>query len=75
MSIEDGPSGPTYDEQEVEHPLTGDIVNIRNFINTLVDSSRLDVLKALADNQHRTPSEIEKTGDMSRQTASKHLAD
>ncbi|QLG29830.1 MarR family transcriptional regulator (plasmid) [Halorarum halophilum] len=75
MSSERQSHGPTYDEPEVKHPLTGQIVNIRNFINELVDSSRLDVLKALTDHQHRTPSDIEQMGEVSRQTASKHLAD
>ncbi|MBX0296866.1 helix-turn-helix domain-containing protein [Haloarcula nitratireducens] len=55
------------------NPLTDEQVVIRETINNLVDSARLDVLRALAE-QAQTPSAINAQGVVTRQTASDHLA-
>ncbi|WP_135305969.1 transcriptional regulator FilR1 domain-containing protein [Haloarcula amylovorans] len=63
----------TRDDRVATNPLTNEQLVVREAINNLVDSARLDVLRALAE-QTRTPAAINAQGVVARQTASDHLA-
>jgi len=54
-------------------PLTDERITVREFISDLAGSARLEVLRSL-DDQPLTASKIEDRGQVTRQTASKHLA-
>lgn len=62
----------TDHKRSATNPLTGEQVVIQDFINDLVDSTRLDVLRAL-DGQSMSPTTVQNHGLTSRQTASKHF--
>jgi len=57
----------------VTNPLTDERITVREFISDLAGSARLEVLRSL-DDQPLTASKIEDRGQVTRQTASKHLA-
>jgi len=64
----------TRQERAVTNPLTDERITVREFISDdLAGSARLEVLRSL-DDQPLTASKIEDRGQVTRQTASKHLA-
>jgi DNA-binding transcriptional ArsR family regulator len=63
----------TRQERAVTNPLTDERIIVREFISDLAGSARLEVIRSL-DDQHLTASKIEDRGQVTRQTASKHLA-
>lgn len=62
----------TRHERVATNPLTGERLVVRDFISDLAGSTCLDVLRSL-DKQSLTASTIEDNGQVTRQTASKHL--
>lgn len=63
----------TRHERAATNPLTDEQLVVREFISDLAGSTCLDVLRSL-DEQSVTASAIEDQGEITRQTASKHLA-
>jgi predicted transcriptional regulator len=62
----------TRHERAATNPLTDEQLVVREFISDLAGSTCLDVLRSL-DEQSMTASAIEDQGEITRQTASKHL--
>jgi predicted transcriptional regulator len=63
----------TRNTSAVLNPLTDERILVREFIGDFAGSSRLEVLGTL-DQQSMSPTDIDYQGAISRQTASKHLA-
>lgn len=73
MQRESIPLATLEDERTATNPLNGEQFVVRVAINELIDSTCLDILRAL-DGTASTPTGIENQGIVSRQTASEHLA-
>lgn len=63
-------------DREVVHPLIDEQIIIREAVNEIVDSTRLDTLRLLNEcTGSATPTQIANHGSISRQTVSSHIAD
>ena len=64
------------DERTVTNPLTDEHLVVRELINRLSDSDRLDVLQAISEGESPSGlSTIANQGDISRRTVSSHVSE
>lgn len=73
MSLDLNDASVVHEGRTVVNPLSDETINLRRFINNLIEHAKFDVLRALKTRS--TPTGIENRGITSRKTASKHFAE